>query len=175
MTPREKTLATIVGSAVAIFVNLFLINFFVRTHAQQQVDLVRKSAQLQAMKTLLANTGMWEQRDAWLKAKQPRLENEATAGVQYVLSHVEETAKKFSVSLEQQQIANPDRHPQYISVSVNVETKSTWKAIVGMLAAIQGPEKFMVVEGANLRIDPKDPTQMHGKLRVSKWFAPKSS
>jgi len=173
MTAREKTLVIFVGGTVALVINLFLINFFLHTRAQLQSDLTRKTVQLQAMKTLLANTSLWEQRDAWLKAKQPKLENEARAGSD-LLSQVEETAKKFSVSVEQPQIANPDRHPQYTSVSVSVETMSTWKSIVGFLAAIQGPEKFMVLESANLRIDPKDSTQMHGRFRVSKWFAPKS-
>ena len=108
----------------------------------------------------------------WLVAHQPKIENEATAGVQ-LLNQVQELAKKFGVTIEQPAIGNPERQPRYTSVAVTVDTKSPWKALHDFLGAVQGPEQFVVLESSRLNVDPSDQTQMRGHFRIAKWFAGK--
>ncbi len=172
LTAREKVLAYFVGGALLFIVNLFVLRFFFGTQASLQRDFAKRHGQLQAMKTLLANTALWEERDTWLRGKQPPIENEATAGSE-LLNQVKSEAKTHSIVIEQPALTNPERHPQYTAVTVTFETKSTWKALVQFLYAMQGPEKFIVLESANLKIDPQDQTQMRGRFRVAKYFAPK--
>jgi hypothetical protein len=37
---------------------------------------------------------------------------------------------------------------------------------------VQQPESFVVFESVTLAIDPADPTQMRGKFKIARWFAP---
>ena len=64
--------------------------------------------------------------------------------------------------------------PTYTAVSVTLDTKSTWKALIQFLHGLQGPDQFIVLDSAELKVDTTDQTQMRGKFRISKWFAPKS-
>jgi len=59
------------------------------------------------------------------------------------------------------------------AISVELQTKSTWPALITFLEHLQGPEQFIVVESANLRVDTSDPTMMRGNFKIAKWYAPK--
>ena len=172
LTPREKVLATIVGVAVGLVLNLILINFFLKNNRRLHEDLAGKTADLATKKILLAEKAMWEERDHWLQSKLPKLTNEGGAGVQ-LLDQVKELAKKHTVLVENPAIGSPDRRPQAIAVSVNIETKSAWPALIAFLRDLQGPEQFVVFESANIQKDSGDATQMRGRFRVARWFAPK--
>jgi hypothetical protein len=172
LSQREKVLATIVTVAFAIVLNLVLFSFFVRNQRRLRVDLASKAADLEAKKILLAEKDLWEQRDAWLQGKMPKLTNESGAGVQ-LLDSIKETAKKHTVLIESQGLGNPEKRPHAFVVSVNVETKSPWPGLVAFLRDLQTPEQFIVFERANIQKDPADPTQMRGQLKIAKWFAPK--
>jgi hypothetical protein len=172
LNQREKILAGIVIGAVVFVLNVAVLRYFFSTYGELTQETAREQAQLQSMQGLLANTGLWEQRDAWLNAHQPKLENDAFAGSQ-LLDQVQKVAKANSITVEQPQLANPERHPLYTAVTVNLETKSTWDSLKKFLVAMQGPEQFIVIEGANLRVDTSDPTQMRGRFRIAKWFAPR--
>lgn len=173
MTQREKILVGIVGTVVAVLVNLFLINFFLKNHRQLRSDLENKKVQMAGLKQLLADRELWAKRDAELRASQPKLENQATAGV-HLLDHVREVAKKHSVLIKPETltIGTPERRPECISVPLNIETMSTWKALINFVLELQGEKKFIVLESANFRKDASDQTQMNAKLRIAKWYAP---
>jgi hypothetical protein len=172
LSSREKLLSYSFGGAIFLVLNLFLFNFFFNNHAKLQKDLARKAAQLKSMQMLLASASDWEKRDAWLQSKQPVLENEAAAGVQ-LLKRVQDTAREQAVTVESPVLGGTTREPHYTAVSVDIETKSTWKALISYLSALQSPEQFMVLESANLRRDSNDETQMRGKFRIARWYAPK--
>jgi hypothetical protein len=38
-------------------------------------------------------------------------------------------------------------------------------------AKMQAPEQFIVIEGADLKIDDEDHTQMRGHFKIARWFA----
>jgi hypothetical protein len=172
LSQREKVLSFLVGGAVLLLVNLFVLQYFFNTQAQFRRDAVKKQAQLKMMTGLMRDQALWQQRDNELRSRQPRVENENRAGTDLLL-HVQDVAKKHTVLVEQPVIGNPTRNPEYTAVNVNIETKSTWKSLVEFLHALQGPDEFIVLESANLRIDTQDQTQMRGRFKISKWFAPK--
>jgi hypothetical protein len=172
LTQREKVLSFIVGGAVLFIVNLFVVDYFLQTRARLSRDTTLKSAQLRSMKTLLSEAPRWAKEDAQLRATQPRLENEATAGFQ-LLNQVQQAAGADAVTVEQPAIGPVERKPTYTAVSVTLDTKSTWKALVLFLAKLQAPGQFIVVESGDLQVDPNDQTQMRGKFKIAKWYAPK--
>ncbi|HEX5177445.1 MAG TPA: hypothetical protein VFV83_10470, partial [Chthoniobacteraceae bacterium] len=101
LSQREKVLATIVAVAFAIVLNIVLFSFFIRNQRRLRVELAGKASDLEAKKILLAEKDLWEQRDAWLQGKMPKLTNESGAGVQ-LLDSVKEIAKKHTVLIESQ-------------------------------------------------------------------------
>lgn len=172
LSQREKVLSYIVGGTVLVIVNFFVLDYFRETWDTLRRDTMTKSAQLRTMKALLAEAPHWAKEDAELRATQPRLENEATAGFQ-LLNQVQQAASADGVTVEQPAIGSVERKPTYTAVSVTLETKSTWKAVVLFLSKLQAPGQFIVVETGELQIDQNDNTQMRGRFRIAKWYATK--
>jgi hypothetical protein len=171
MSPREKLLAAIVGGAIFLVFNLILLSMLNRQQITLRSTIVSKRAELDAMKTLVAERDTWTKRDAWLSGKQPALTNEGSAGVQ-LLEQIKGIAGTAGVTLENPAIASPGKSPYYRSVSVSVETKSLWPALVKFLQNLQQPGQSIVIESTSIQIDPSDNTKMKGTFKIAKWYAP---
>jgi hypothetical protein len=170
MSAREKTLAALVGALVFAFLTLLLGKKFTTDHRGLRQQLSEKTAVLASMQTLIAERDFWVQRDAWLTSKQPKLENPTRAGND-LLDQIKPIAQSHNVLIENPNILNPVPHPpNYQSVSVNLDTKSGWPEMVDFLEELQGPDKFIVFESANLTL-AGDKKQVLGKFRVARWFA----
>ena len=138
-------------------------------------DLETKQATLQALQGLLTDAPLWQERDAWLNAHQPKLDNQDRATVR-LLDEVDEVAKKHVVTITQPQHGllavhwNPRPHRRRQASKL----KADWKNLVDFLYELHGPEKFIVGENADLpRSIPRTSTRMEAKLMVAKWYAPR--
>ncbi len=172
LTQREKVLSIAVGSAAFLFVNFFVVDFFLKKKAALDLGIVRQKSQLAATRMRFAEKATWQEREAWLVAKQPKITNEDSAGVQ-LLDQVNKLASAQGVVLENPVIRPAARRPDTVAISVEVALKSPWKSLVPFMSALQQPDQFMVLEKANLKIDSKDQTQMEARFTVAKWYAPK--
>jgi Tfp pilus assembly protein PilO len=170
MTRREKILAAGVGSVLFILLNLFLLSFFFGKQATLRADLAIKQDSFQTASTLLSERELWTKRDAWLRAKQPKLVDESGAGVE-LLNEIKDAAKKSDATLENPAIGTTQKTPGYRSVPVNVETKSSWESLIKFLHEVQKPDQFIVLESANIQIDSADQTKMHGHFKIARWYA----
>lgn len=174
LTSRERTLSILVGSVAFLFVTFFVADYFLKTKARLDAGLAVKTGVLRKVQRLSAEKALYEQRDAWLREKQPKLANEERASGQ-LLDQVKELAKKHSVLLENPVIRPAVRKPElpYIAIGLEIETKSPWAALIAFLGELQTPEQFIALDSANLKIDGADPTQMRGKFKIARWYAPK--
>lgn len=172
MSPRERVLATLVGGVAFLFLNFIVVDYFLKNQRRLKGDLARNLGALQAMKLQLAERPLWEERAATLTAQLPVLAAEDRAGVE-LLEQVSQLAKSKAVLLVSQSLGVATYHPEYTAVAVQVETTSTWPALIAFLYEMQGPAKFLVFENANLKKDEKDETQMRCTLKIARWFAPK--
>ena len=171
LSPREKTLAIIVALIVAIGGTCMLVDSYVSRRAALNAKIASQTRQLRSMHDLLDQSALWTQREQWLQAQQPRLENPDTAGVQ-LLDAVRELARRHSVLLENPTIRTPDHRPNCVSVALEIETKSSWSPLVEFLEELQTPKQFVALESANLKVDPADATQVHGRFKIARWYAP---
>ena len=171
LSARERTLATIVGVVVFLLLNLFVLSAFSRKQALLREQLAARKNEQVSMQQLLAEREQWEQRDAWLSEKQPKLTDENTAGVQ-LLDQIRDFARPHEVTLENPAISTPARTQWYHSVSVTVETRSSWQGLIQFLQTAQAPGQFVVFESANVQIDANDPSQMRGRFKIARWYAP---
>ncbi|EDY17422.1 hypothetical protein CfE428DRAFT_5108 [Chthoniobacter flavus Ellin428] len=172
LSSREKVLAIIVAAIVGIGGTLILVQSYTSKRAALTVQIASQKKQLRSMHEVLAQSEMWAQRDQWLDAKQPRMENPDTAGVQ-LLNSVLELARKHEVLPENPTIRTPESRPNCISVVLEIETKSPWSPLVEFLQELQTPEQFIAIESANLKVDPADATQVRGHFKIARWYAPK--
>lgn len=172
LSKREKFLAMIVGGAVLLIINVFLISFFFENFKISKRKEADKTMQLKALQALVVDTPLWEERDIWLKAHQPRLDTEERAGVELLNDSIA-IAEKNGLVVNQKGIESVERKPDYIAITVTFQTKSSWKSLLGFMQQMQSPDRFVVFTAANLRIDSQDKTQMLGKFRISKWYAVK--
>ena len=172
LSKRETLLATIVGGAVFLLLNLVVIQYFLKNRVRLQTEMATKTTLLAKNKERVASKPMWMERDEWLKKVQPKLENEGTAGGD-LLNEIRDVAKKTNVQADEPQIGPVERRPQSATVSVTIQTKATKEALRDFLYEMQSPERSIVFETANLQFDKNDKTQMHGTFRISKWFAAK--
>ena len=172
LSKREKVLATAVGAVVIVLLNLVAISYFMKHQRRLRGELTAKTTQLAANKLLFADKDMWAEREAWLKKVQPKLENEGKAAVN-LKDEIDEVAKKTSLQVLEPQLGTVGRNPQAITVFVTIDAKASKEAMRDFLYEMQTPERSVVFESANLQFDKDDKTQMHGKFRIAKWFAPK--
>lgn len=173
MTSKERMLATILGVAAALVVSYFVVDYFLKNQTKLRTELARNTASIATMRRQLAEKPMWDQREAWLQAKQPKITTSDDVAGGQLLERVKEVAKKNAVQVSSQAIRPTVLSPDYSSISVDLETTSTWPSLIGFMRELQGPEQFIVLEGANLKIDDKDATQMRGTFKIAQWFAPK--
>ena len=85
---------------------------------------------------------------------------------------VKELARRHTVLLENPTMHPPEPRPNCISVALEIETKSGWAPLVEFLEELQTPEHFVALESANLKVDPADATQVHGRFKIARWYAP---
>jgi hypothetical protein len=172
MTSRERNLAFIVGLLVVGLICVMLGKTFTRNHKALKVQLMDKTSRLASMKTMINERDLWVERSQIISSTQPKLENAATAGVNF-LKELENLAKEHSVMLELPQVNSVLSKPHYQSVSVVFETKSSGPQLVDFMKAAQGPSKFTVFTIGSIEVAKNDPTQMQGKFTAERWFAPK--
>ena len=175
LSSREKTLSILVGAVAFILVTFFTADYFLKSKAKLTADLALKTRVLKKVQGLNAEKTMYEQRDAWLREKQPKLAvSEERAGGQ-LLEQVKELAKKHGVLLENPIIRQAVRKAElpYVAIGIEIETKSEWNALIAFLGELQTPEQFIVLDSANLKIDGAEQSKMRGKFKIARWYAPK--
>jgi hypothetical protein len=171
LSKREQILAAVVG-AIVIFGGSFILgSSYLSKRAALESKIAGQKKQLRSMNEMLGQRAFWEKREQWVQAKQPKMENSDTAGVQ-LLDYVQQLAKKHSVVLEKLDIHAAERRPECVAVALDLETKSPWGPLVTFLSELQSPEQFIAVETVNIKVDASDLTQMRGHLKIARWYAP---
>lgn len=170
LNPRERVMLYVVGGIVAFFILSLLISGFRKNYASLTEEVATRRQELTSLRTLLNDAPLWQEREVWLEAKQPRLTQADTAAVE-LLEEVRRVARIHGILLEQPEIAASSEETSHHAVKIAVKTRGDWAALIAFLNELQQPEHFIVFEEATLRIDPSDATKMQGDLRIAKWYA----
>lgn len=172
MNRRERILATIVGGAVFLFLNLFLWGALSGGISRARADVAQRNARRMEQSVYLRDRDLWAKRDDWLRKHQPVLKSQGEAST--LLDQLKQAAGKFNILIENPSLGSGETTPNRQSVFASIETKSPWPPLVQFLYEVQQPEAFIVFETVNLAIDNNDPTMMRGKFKVARWYAPAS-
>lgn len=176
LTLRERRLLLLVGGAIFLVVNFALIRGLLVTLKNLNMQKQAKTVLLNTQRTLLEEAEMWKARDAWLKQKQPAMTKSRDLANVDLLNDLEKATRDNGLLLENPPVINPPENAPsgapYKSVSVSIDTKGTWNALVRFLHTVQQPENFVVFESATIQSDPTDAALLRGKFRVAKWYQP---
>ncbi len=170
LSQREKLLAGLVGFALFVLLNIFLMKFFLANHGELKTSLGKAQAQLGTFKQLETERAMWAERDEWLNNSLVPMGDSDVAN-KHLREALLELAKKHVVTLESPAPGIPNAQPTYTSLSVRLEAKATWKQMFNFLYELQSPGQFIVVEALDMKVDPIDKTNLRANFTIAKWFA----
>jgi hypothetical protein len=173
MNRREQVLAGLVALVVFLLVNVFLWSWLFRAIGDSRVEVAKRKQAHNEKTVLLRESDLWSKREQWLREHQPDFHGASDASA--LLDQLKQIAGKYSVLIENPAIGNSPAAGAYQSVFASIETKSPWPPLVHFLYDVQAPDAFIVFESANIAIDPSDPTQMRGKFKIARWYAPAST
>lgn len=174
-----------VGGVFFILLNLFLFSYFFKTYQSFTGDISSKQSQAKTLAIAISDAGDWQQKTSWITAHQPKLKaaDESLQGAE-LLRKVVDLATRHGIVVKNQRVTalevpgkngnDPKARASapYLALPVEVEFSSAPKELVAFLYELQGPEQFMVVEHAELKVDNDDKTRMTAQLKIAKWFAP---
>jgi hypothetical protein len=170
MSKRERVLAALVSAVLLALVNLFLWSWLLGAIRTARADVARRKLTRNEQIVFLRDNDLWTKREQWLRQHQPPFTGAADASA--LLDQLKQVATKHNVLIENPAIGSGDTTPAFQSVFASIETKSPWPPLVHFLYDVQSPESFIVFESVNLAIDGGDATQMRGKFKVARWYAP---
>ena len=169
MNPRERLLAWIVAGAMFVLLNLVILSWLLGALGRARTDLTARKAARAEQATYVKERDLWAKRDQWIQQHQPTFKNPAEASA--LLDQIKQAASKYNVLIQNPAIGSGETTPNHQTVFASIETKSPWPPLVHFLYDVQQPDAFVVFESVNLAIDSSDPTMMHGKLKIARWFA----
>jgi hypothetical protein len=170
LNQRERMLALAVGGILFLLLNFAIWSALFGMSAGARSDWAKQRTARAEQQVYLEEYTTWMKRAEWLKKNQPKLTDPAEATS--LLTDVKQIASKYNVQVDNPQIGAVANTPNYQSISATFETKSGWEALVHLLYDAQKPEAFVAFENVNLMVDSNDPTVMHGRFKVARWFAP---
>jgi hypothetical protein len=170
LNQRERILAFLVGGVVIALINLVLWSWLLDAiHNSRAAVATRKLARKEQL-AYMREGDLWAKREKWLRDHQPAYRGASDASA--LLDQLKQVASKYNVLIENPAIGNGETNATYQSVFASIETKSPWPELVHFLYDVQSPESFIVFESVNVMVAPADPTQMRGKFKIARWYAP---
>jgi hypothetical protein len=170
LNPRERRLSAVVGGIIFLLLNWYIWSKLLGALDHARADLVARQNTRKVQEVFIRERDIWEKRAKWLQEHQPALKGPGEAST--LLDQVKQVAGKYNVLVENPAIGTSDATPEHQAVFASFEIKSPWPPLLHFLYDIQQPESFVVFESITLNIDSADQTQMRGKMKLARWFAP---
>jgi hypothetical protein len=170
LNKRERTFTTIVGAVLFLLLNWIIWSKVLGSLSAARTELADRRETRKVQEVFIRERALWEKRAKWLQEHQPALKGPGEAST--LLDQIKQVGGKHNVLIENPAIGTSDATPERQAVFASFEVKSPWPPLVKFLYDIQQPESFVVFESITLNIDPADPTQMRGKMKLARWFAP---
>ncbi len=171
MNQRERILAGLVVGVLFLLINFFGWSWLMGAITRSHADLAaHRQARLEET-VFLKERELWKKRQQWVDQHQPVYKGAGEAS-SLLEDQIKPVAARHTMLIENPQISAGESTPNYQSVHASFDTKSSWESLVRFLYDVQQPESFIVFESVNLAIDPGDQSQMRGKFKVARWFAP---
>ena len=154
LSKKELRLLTVFSVTVFFAVNVIALKGYITSLRAVRADLAKLALDRQSIDGLLSDRDYWRERQRWLDAHEPCLENVGAAQGDLIQT-LQNVARDRGITILDQTILEPAFQPQYQEISAKFKLTAAFQDMVGWLADIQSPERFFIVNQLQLSIDTR--------------------
>ena len=168
LTPKEKSLLTLLGVIAFAGLNFFGYRALQRTQAAQKLEVAELSADQAEAKVSLLKRTVWQKREAWILQHEPKTGDEGDAKAK-TLQAVLGDARSHGLEVVEQNLHDSTQDPDGFRVEIVLTIKGSLQALSAWLAGLQDPASFYAVPSLSLKADEEKKT-MVCTLRIERFF-----
>jgi len=169
LKPSERLLAGVFGGMIFVLANFMLLQQLSAKRTSLQTEIRNLKVEKTEADFWLGQKDLWNERKAWIAEKQPKLDGTGQEGAK-LLETVQQTAKEKQVTIGERTISEPETHPHYTEIGINIQAKGSLESITRWLAVLQNPETFQTVTSLTLKKDAES-SNITCNATISRWYA----
>ncbi|MEI6350149.1 MAG: GspMb/PilO family protein [Verrucomicrobiota bacterium] len=154
LSKKELKLLALFAGTVFFAVNVMALKGYVTSLRAVRADLAKLTLDRQNIDGLLSDRDYWRERQRWLDAHEPNLDNVGAAQGELIQT-LQSVARDRGITILDQTILEPVFQSQYQEIAAKFKLTAAFQDMVGWLADIQAPERFYIVNQLQLSIDTR--------------------
>lgn len=170
LTVKEKRLLAGLLGAIFVLLNVVGLQAFLSRQRTLQSSIVRLQGELTEGRAILEEKTVWQERAAWLDAKQPGDDTTTTDDDAKFYEFVENSAKNAGLTYTRRDAGQRQSDGAYAEVVDSSQVKGKMEALVKWLNELQQPEAFRAIK--QISVKSGEPPEVIAEVEVARWYRP---
>jgi type II secretory pathway component PulM len=170
LTVKEKRLLVGLLGAIFVLLNVVGLQAFLNRQRALQSNIVRLQGELTEGRAILEEKTVWQERAAWLDAKQPGDDTTTTDDDAKFYEFVENSAKNAGLTYTRRDAGQRQSDGAYAEVVDSSQVKGKMEALVKWLNELQQPEAFRAIK--QISVKSGEPPEVIAEVEVARWYRP---
>jgi len=170
LTVKEKRLLAGLLGAIFVLLNVVGLQAFLNRQRTLQSSIVRLQGELTEGRAILEEKTVWQERAAWLDAKQPGDDTTTTDDDAKFYEFVENSAKNAGLTYTRRDAGQRQSDGAYAEVVDSSQVKGKMEALVKWLNELQQPEAFRAIK--QISVKSGEPPEVIAEVEVARWYRP---
>lgn len=170
LTAKEKKLLAGLLAALFVLLNAVGLQALLNRQRALQGSIAGLRSRLEEGRALLMDRDYWQERAAWLDARQPSDDTTTTDDDAKFYEFVETSAKNAGLAYTRRDAGTQEAGDAYAEVFDSSQVKGDMESLVKWLDGLQQPEAFRVVK--QLSIKSGEPPEVIAEVEVARWYKP---
>ena len=170
LTVKEKRLLVGLLAAIFVLLNVVGLQAFINRQRALQSSIVRLQGELTEGRAILEEKTVWQERAAWLDAKQPGDDTTTTDDDAKFYEFVENSAKNAGLTYTRRDAGQRQSDGAYAEVVDSSQVKGKMEALVKWLNELQQPEAFRAIK--QISVKSGEPPEVIAEVEVARWYRP---
>lgn len=170
LTVKEKRLLAGLLGAIFVLLNVVGLQAFLNRQRDLQSNIVRLQGEMTEGRAILEEKTVWQERAAWLDAKQPGDDTTTTDDDAKFYEFVENSAKNAGLTYTRRDAGQRQSDGAYAEVVDSSQVKGKMEALVKWLNELQQPEAFRAIK--QISVKSGEPPEVIAEVEVARWYRP---
>lgn len=170
LTAKEKKLLAGLLGAIFVLLNVVGLRAFLNRQQALQGNIIRLQGELTEGRAILEEKTVWQERAAWLDAKQPGDDTTTTDDDAKFYEFVETSAKNAGLTYTRRDAGQRPSEGAYAEVVDSSQVKGKMEALVKWLNELQQPEAFRAIK--QISVKSGEPPEVVAEVEVARWYRP---
>jgi len=170
LTVKEKRLLAGLLGAIFVLLNVVGLQAFLNRQRALKSNIVRLQGELTEGRAILEKKVIWQERAAWLDAKQPGDDTTTTDDDAKFYEFVENSAKNAGLTYTRRDAGQRQSDGAYAEVVDSSQVKGKMEALVKWLNELQQPEAFRAIK--QISVKSGEPPEVIAEVEVARWYRP---